>query len=344
MEAFTEGSLLAFLATVPDPRSRHGRRHPLSAILSFSVLRHHVRRESYAAIGQWAQDQDITLIHRLGFTRRPAKSGGIRKVLIALDRKAFEHALTRWAEALLSRPIAAAASLPEAYALDGKSARGSFDGLQKAVHLLSLLAHESGLTLAQAAVPNGGEDKTNEHKAALRLLEGLVLQGRLVTGDAIFCQRDFCRQVIDAEGDYLVFVKDNQPTLLNDIRMAFAPPAEGAFSSAATNLGSRHGHGDDPRQGTRSNRASHVEGDDGVERLSGLAGCWPSRTGRERGGQGRQDLARDPLLHHQCFEAGGRHGQLLEWARGVGRSRIVLTTYVTSHGRGREPDPQAFRS
>ena len=151
-------------------------------------------------------------------------------MLIALDREAFEHALTRWAEALLSRPIAAAASLPEAYALDGKSARGSFDGLQKAVHLLSLLAHESGLTLAQAAVPNGSEDKTNEHKAALRSLEALVLQGRLVTGDAIFCQRDFCRQVIDAEGDYLVFVKDNQPTLLNDIRMAFAPPAEGAFS------------------------------------------------------------------------------------------------------------------
>ena len=66
------------------------------------------------------------------------------------------------------------------------------------MHLLSLLAHESGLTLAQAVVPNGGADKTNEHKAALRLLEGLVLQGRLVTGDAIFCQRDFCRQVIDA--------------------------------------------------------------------------------------------------------------------------------------------------
>ena len=75
-------------------------------------------------------DQDITLIHRLGFTCRPAKSGGIRKVLMALDRKAFEHALTRWVEALFSRPIAAAASLPEAYALDGKSARGSFDGLQ----------------------------------------------------------------------------------------------------------------------------------------------------------------------------------------------------------------------
>ena len=238
MEAFTAGSLLSFLATVPDPRSRHGRRHPLSAILALVCCAIMCGAKSYAAIGQWAQDQDLTLMHRLGFTRRPPKMGGIRKFLIALNLKAFEHALTQWVGALLSRPIAAEPSPPEAYALDGKSARGSFDGLQKAVHLLSLLAHESGLTLAQMAVPNGGEQKTNEHKAALRLLEGLVLEGRLVTGDAMFCQRDFCQQVIDAKGDYLVFVKENQPTLLHDIEMAFAPSAQGAFSpSAATNLG-----------------------------------------------------------------------------------------------------------
>ena len=101
METFTKGSLLAFLATVPDPRSRHGRRHPLSAILSLVCCAIMCGAKSYAAIGQWAQDQDITLIHRLGFTRRPAKSGGIRKVLMALDRKAFERALTRWVEALV---------------------------------------------------------------------------------------------------------------------------------------------------------------------------------------------------------------------------------------------------
>ena len=76
METFTKGSLLAFLATVPDPRSRHGRRHPLSAILSLVCCAIMCGAKSYAAIGQWAQDQDITLIHRLGFTRRPAKSGG----------------------------------------------------------------------------------------------------------------------------------------------------------------------------------------------------------------------------------------------------------------------------
>jgi hypothetical protein len=238
METFAAASLLSFLAQVPDPRSRHGRQHPLSAILAVACCAIMCGARGYTAIGQWAQDQDITLMHRLGFTRRPPKAGGIRKVLIALDVKALEHALTQWSEAVLARPITAEPSPPEAFALDGKSARGSFDGLQKAVHLLSLVAHESGLTLAQAAVPNGGAEKTNEHKAALGLLEGLVLQGRLISGDAMFCQRDFCQQVLDAGGDYLVFVKDNQPTLLHDIQTAFAPAPAGAFSpSAATNLG-----------------------------------------------------------------------------------------------------------
>ena len=237
MEAHDPGNLLSFLAAVPDPRSRHGRRHPLPALLAAVCLALLCGARSYAAIAQWAADQDLTLMHRLGFTRRPPKLGGIRKVLMALDVAAFEAALNRWAEAVLGRPVAAA-SPPEAFALDGKSARDSFDGLEKAVHLLSLVAHESGLTLAQGAVPNGGQDKTNEHKAALRLLAGLVLQGRLVTGDAIFCQRDFCQQVIDAKGDYLVFVKENQPTLLHDIEAAFAPEMTGAFSpSAAADLG-----------------------------------------------------------------------------------------------------------
>ena len=143
MDAFATSDLLSFLASVPDPRSRHGRQHPLSAILALVCCAILCGARSYAAIGQWAQDQDITLMHRLGFTRRPPKAGGIRKVLIALNAKAFEHALTQWVGTLLGRPITARPSLPEAYALDGKSARGSFDGLQKTVHLLSLLAHES---------------------------------------------------------------------------------------------------------------------------------------------------------------------------------------------------------
>lgn len=237
MDARPDLGLLQFLAQVPDPRSHHGRQHPLSAVLALACCAILCGARGYAAIAQWAHDQDIALMHRLGFTRRPPKSGGIRKVLMALDRAALEAALTRWAEALLGRPPAADAGPPRAFALDGKTARGSFDGLEKAVHLLSLVAHESGLTVAQAGVPHGGADKTNEHKAALRLLEGLVLGGRLITGDALFCQRDLSRQVLDAGGHYLWVVKENQPTLLADIGAAFAPSAEGALSpSAAADL------------------------------------------------------------------------------------------------------------
>ena len=230
MEAQPAKSLLSFLAAVPDPRSRHGRRHSLLAILALVCCAVMCGAKSYTAIAQWAQDQDIELMHQLGFTRKPPKMGGIRKVLIALNPKAFEDALNRWAESLLGRPVPSEVAPPEAFALDGKTARGSFNGLEKAVHLLSLVAHESGLTLAQTQVPNGGENKTNEHKTALQLLRGIVLEGRLVTGDAMFCQRDLSQQIIDAHGHYLWFVKDNQPTLLNDIKAAFAASVEAAFS------------------------------------------------------------------------------------------------------------------
>jgi hypothetical protein len=230
MEAHTAGSLLSYLAAVPDPRSRRGRRHPLTAILGLVCCAIMCGAKSYAAIAQWGHDQDIALMHQLGFIRKPPKLGGIRKVLIALNPIAFENALTQWAESVLGETAATQLTQPSAFALDGKTARGSFDGLEKAVHLLSLVAHESGFTLAQTPVPQGGEDKTNEHKTALRLLQDLVLKGRLVTGDAMFCQRDLSQQVIDAGGHYLWFVKENQPTLLHDIQTAFAASVEAAFS------------------------------------------------------------------------------------------------------------------
>jgi hypothetical protein len=306
MEASVRGGLLSFLAEVPDPRSRHGRRHPLAAILALVCCAIMSGARSYAAIGQWGQDQDLTLMHRLGFTRRPPTAGGIRKVLIALDVKAFEAVLTRWAAANLRPPIPTGRASLEALALDGKSVRGSFDGLERAVHLLSLMAHDAGLTLAQAAVPNGVEDKTNEHKTALRLLDGIDLKGRVVTGDAIFCQRDLSRQVLDAQGHFLWFVKENQPTLLQDIAAAFAPSVDGAFSpSAAAVLGGGDGDRDDPRQGAWPVRAADADGDHGVERIPGLARCGAGGTGRERGRSGRDDLDRGPHVPHQCPPVGG---------------------------------------
>ena len=244
MTTFAPGSLLAFLAEVPDPRSRLGRQHPLSAILGLVCCAMLCGARGYAAIAQFAHDHDLALMHRLGFTRRPLKRHGLRKVLLRLDAAAFEGALTRWAESVLGRPLQASEKTPavtaatapaeplQGAALDGKTLRGSADGLQAAVHLLALVAHETGLPLAQLALPSGA-DKTNEHKAALLKLENLVLSGQVVTVDAMFTHRDFCQKVRDRGGHYLAFVKENQPTLLHDIQAAFASAATEAFSPSA---------------------------------------------------------------------------------------------------------------
>ncbi|MGD9855606.1 MAG: transposase family protein [Planctomycetaceae bacterium] len=66
------------------------------------------------------------------------------------------------------------------------------------------------------------DQKTNEHKAALDLLKSMVLEGQVIVGDAMFCQRDLCAQIVDAGGDYFFPVKENQPTLLREIQLELA--------------------------------------------------------------------------------------------------------------------------
>ena len=228
MSAALPASLLDFLATVPDPRCAHGRRHPLAAMLAAVCCAILCGARGFKPIAQWLHDQDIALVHALGFTRKPPKWGAFRKLLIALDPTPFEDALARWAEAALASSPSGAedGDAPEPVALDGKAVRGSIGRHEGAVHLLSLMAQRYGLTLRQTEVGS----KTNEHKAAMGLLQGLVLEGRVVTGDAMFCQRDLCAQVVKDGGHYFVMVKDNQPELLRDIGDAFSRAAAAAFS------------------------------------------------------------------------------------------------------------------
>lgn len=244
MSATQSISLLDHLRDVPDPRSAHGRRHPLSAMLAAVCCAILCGVRGFKPMAQWLHDQELELIHALGFHRTPPRWGAFRKLLLDLDPAAFEAALARWAEAVSASCSAGpdGAETLEPVALDGKTVRGSLRQHHKAVHLLSLMAQRSGLTLLQAEVG----DKTNEHKAALPLLRGLVLKGRVVTADAIFCQRDLCRAVVKQGGHYLIAVKENQPGLLQNIQDAFNPPPDAAFSPSAARphreavLGARH--------------------------------------------------------------------------------------------------------
>jgi predicted transposase YbfD/YdcC len=111
--------------------------------------------------------------------------------------------------------------------IDGKSARGSRGGKNKlgCLHTVSLWAAQTGLTLGQVAVG----DKSNEITAIPKLLALLDLKGCLVTIDAIGCQKGIAKQIVEAGGDYVLQVKENQPILLEDIKTCFDRAAEAEF-------------------------------------------------------------------------------------------------------------------
>ena len=220
-------SLLEALADVPDPRSRHGRRHPLLAILALAVLAMLRGCKGPTAISQFGRDYGVELAHALGFRRgkTPAPSC-LSDLFSALDAVAFEAALSRW---IASRtPPPAEGGERQSVSLDGKTLRGSRDGETPGHHLVSAYAHQPQAVLAQLRV----DAKTNEHKAALELLGILPVKGRVILGDAMFCQRDVCAKIVEQGGDYLFTVKGNQRGLERDIAAGFGFEA-GARSIAA---------------------------------------------------------------------------------------------------------------
>jgi hypothetical protein len=136
------------------------------------------------------------LARALGFTREKTPcAGALHYLMTRLDRQALERVLAAWAQAVLATFPPPQGSL-EAFAIDGKTLRGSQKQGALDVHLLSVLSHRLGLTLYQQAV----SDKTNEIGALPDVLAALVLEGRVVTMDAMHCQRESARQIVEKGG------------------------------------------------------------------------------------------------------------------------------------------------
>jgi predicted transposase YbfD/YdcC len=215
-------SLHEALADVPDPRSRYGRYYSLRALLSLVSVALLAGQRSLEAIAQFGRDHGAPLAHALGFRsgRTPCKAT-LSNLLRRLDGAAFERVLLRWLHARCP-------DLGDRLALDGKTLRGTAGYEVLGAHLLTAYAPQVAAVVGQLRI----DGKTNEHKAALELLGILPLRGKVVTGDAMFCHRDFCAKVLEGGGDYLLTVKDNQPQLHFDIASMFAESA--AFSPLPT--------------------------------------------------------------------------------------------------------------
>jgi predicted transposase YbfD/YdcC len=221
-------ALLSVFASVPDHRRRQGIRFALAAVLALAaaaILSNHL---SVLAIAEWGASQDCRLLRPLGFANgvTPHQST-IQRLFSKLNPDSLSAALSNYFTpdpSTLSRPRGS-----QGVAIDGKAQRGrlAFDHSGCPVHILTAFLHGQGIVLAQEPIESEGEiDKAEaELTVAPSLIDRVDWQGRVLTGDALFCQRNLCEQVVEAGGDYLLTVKENQPTLRQDIRLLFEPPS-----------------------------------------------------------------------------------------------------------------------
>jgi predicted transposase YbfD/YdcC len=239
---FDVHSLYAHLRQVKDWRARRGRRYELAVILTALVLAKMAGEDTPSGIAAWARERVALFDEVFGLPRlaMPSHNTYRRALKRALRLADLERELDAYVQ-----------TWPEVgtevrLTLDGKTLRGTIAfGETRGVHLLAAYLPGLGVVLFQVAV----DTKTNEIGAAPQVLKMLDLQGKIVTGDAMFAQRALSLLIVQAGGDYVWTVKDNQSQLKTDIEQLFAndqgcvpgfSPAPMDFRTART-VNSGHG-------------------------------------------------------------------------------------------------------
>lgn len=212
---FDVGSLYEYLEQLTDRRDPRGLRYPLSVALVLIILAKLAGEQEPRGIAQWVALRQSLLYAALHFERDsvPHPTTYARILGNAVDVAQLQQACAAFL--LAASTVADAVEIN----LDGKLLKGTIPaGRTTGLHLLAAYLPDAGVVLMQMAV----DSKENEIVAAPRLLKAVDLQGKIVTGDAMFAQRELSRQVVKAGGNYVWSVKDNQPDLRADIEALFA--------------------------------------------------------------------------------------------------------------------------
>ena len=214
---FDMGALIRFLERLTDTRDARGKVYPLSRILAWVLLARLCGENTPHGIFEWVRLREQALV-RL-FQCKHARTPCLNTYRVILGEVVSQEELQEAFQRFLLTRYGGQRSV--LVAIDGKTMRGTIpSGATSGVQLLAAYLPEEGVVLAQVAV----DAKSNEIGAAPKLLERLELKNRVVCGDAMHTQRPVSVQIMGAGGDYLWFVKDNQPTLLADVQRFFVPP------------------------------------------------------------------------------------------------------------------------
>lgn len=249
---FSPLSLYARLLTLTDQRDPRGVRYPLAVLLTIATLAKLAEQNSPQAIADWAQLRAPTLTDLFGLDRptMPHATTWNRVFGTAIDPQQFSRLVADFLTETAPAPRGTRTRRRRGQitvCLDGKTLRGTIPaGMTRGVHLLAAYLPDAGIVLIEVPV----EGKENEIVTAGAVLTLIDVQGCVVTGDAMFAQRELSRRIRRAGGDYLWCVKENQETLYAEIATLFTLPPVPALPDdfrIATSLDTAHGRYEERR-------------------------------------------------------------------------------------------------
>jgi predicted transposase YbfD/YdcC len=212
--AISEGVVfLEHFRDLPDPRQPWKVVYPLDEVLLLCLLAVLAGAEAFTDIARFGVKK-LDLLRRF----RPFRDGTpahdhLGDIFATLDAERFQQCFVAWVAALIGAPT-------DVIAIDGKTVRRSADkkGGKAAIHMVSAFAARQRLVLGQVKVA----EKSNEIIAIPRLLDMMSIEGAVVTIDAMGCQREIARKIIDKKADYVLALKGNQGSLRDDVELFVA--------------------------------------------------------------------------------------------------------------------------
>jgi hypothetical protein len=221
-------SLMESLSAVSDPRRRRGVRHPFASILGLTLLGLISRLNDFATIRRWAAKNWHLLRRPLGFSRhKPPHATTLSRTLARFSLAEFQEAFSRWLQGVFG------VRTSWVVAVDGKTSKQGFDPVGDPIQLLNVFAQDLKACLGQWPLEGDKSTEPEMLKAHLSELFQKYPALRLITGDALYAQRNLAELILASGHDYLFQIKANQPDILDAAQHCFAQAEDGRADAQA---------------------------------------------------------------------------------------------------------------
>ena len=208
MQSHSKLSLIEHFKNLPDPRVNRTKDHDLIDVLIIAICCLLCAGESFNDMEEFGKAKQDWFKTFLGLRSGIPSHDTFNRVFAALDPEKFLECFLVWTQSVRQ------AVGQEIVALDGKALRRAISGSNSIKYIVSAWAEGNGLVLGQRKV----EDKSNEITAVPQLLRVLELSGCIVTLDAMGCQKNIAREIIEADADYVLALKGNQETVHEEVK------------------------------------------------------------------------------------------------------------------------------